>query len=296
MLFDQVRQEVVSKALATRTVQDCWPTWQRAWRSKDPTLEGQPQVDNLLDLADSLAEVFRSTRGANGRSQASLAGGGHAWESLVLWYLNLCLIGSRSVVLKLKADWPEPIKEAMTVSYGNHQTNTESDLLAITFRDDRTELPIVQPRALRRYFSEFCRSNFRSLAVTVIQCKTNWNDSAQIPMLWDMVYQAQGFRGHRITVGKNNFQPSTLADFTYAFATVPTTRVESINPNSMPVLRVRGLSGGNYWGRPTASGIALSLKELFNKARVGPSEGSKVRETLHTYLPRLHSRYAYFNV
>lgn len=33
-----------------------------------------------------------------------------------------------------------------------------------------------------------------SIDINVIQCKTNWNDNAQIPMLWDMVYNAQSFK------------------------------------------------------------------------------------------------------
>ena len=36
-----------------------------------------------------------------------------------------------------------------------------------------------------------CEKHFTSLEIHIIQCKTNWNDNAQIPMLWDMVYSAQ---------------------------------------------------------------------------------------------------------
>ena len=33
-----------------------------------------------------------------------------------------------------------------------------------------------------------------------LQCKTNWNDNAQIPMLWDLIYNAQGFKISNISV------------------------------------------------------------------------------------------------
>src|SRR5690606_33300354 len=67
----------------------------------------------------------------------SQVSGGHAWEGLVCWYLNLCLVGTRAVVIKNPIQWPTPVRDALTVTYGNVRTNKESDLLGIVFPDDQ---------------------------------------------------------------------------------------------------------------------------------------------------------------
>ncbi|MCH1941641.1 hypothetical protein [Holdemania massiliensis] len=42
--------------------------------------------------------------------------------------------------------------------------------------------------------------DFYEIEKQIIQCKTNWNDNAQVPMFWDAVYAADRFR-NGITVG-----------------------------------------------------------------------------------------------
>jgi hypothetical protein len=101
------------------------------------------------------------------------------------------------------------------------------------------------------------------MGVGIIQCKTNWNDNAQIPMLWDMIYSAGGFRGRNITIGRNNFSIQSLKQFSYSFVTVPSNHRGVYNQNSVCVKRVTNLSGGNYWGKPTVPYVAKSLKEIF---------------------------------
>ena len=98
----------------------------------------------------------------------------------------------------------------------------------------------------------------------VIQCKTNWNDNAQIPMLWDMVYKARVFADQSVTIGRNGYNISRLKRFTYSFVTMPSQR-RPISKGSMAVNRVAKLSGGNFWGRPSQQGVALSLSEIFNR-------------------------------
>lgn len=103
--------------------------------------------------------------------------------------------------------------------------------------------------------------DFNEIEKHIIQCKTNWNDNAQVPMLWDAVYAADRFR-NGITVGQNGYSIRNVDMFTYSFATVPTVKLEKIKKDSTCVLRVRNLSGGNYWGLPSQIGIADSLKEM----------------------------------
>lgn len=44
-----------------------------------------------------------------------------------------------------------------------------------------------------------------NLEAHIIQCKTNWNDNAQIPMLWNMVYATKDFKENKIYRSKNYY-------------------------------------------------------------------------------------------
>jgi hypothetical protein len=80
-------------------------------------------------------------------------------------------------------------------------------------------------------------------------------------MLWDMIYNSSTFRIPYVSVGRNGVNPSSYRQFSYAFVTVPSNKDE-YKPMSTSVLRVKGLTGGNYWGKVTAQNIAASVKEL----------------------------------
>lgn len=251
------------------------------WRACEPTWK--PHIDQLtnnltnaqavLDLGANLSDIFRGT-GGSGRSQSDVSAGGTAWECLVTYYLNLVFTGTNCVALKYKKGLvPTAMQDATTVSYGNHQTNSESDICVVLYPDD-FKFPSPQ-KTIKGYMdrlnAEVAR-RFVDMQLGVIQCKTNWNDNAQIPMLWDMVYRASFGAGTRITVGRNGRnvrallrqQPGTqsLKGFTYSFVTVPTTRGK-FTPTSTAVKRVDNLTGGNYWGQPSVNGVAKSIQEIF---------------------------------
>jgi hypothetical protein len=262
--IEQLRKRVIDKQMSLATMQNVWPVWQPEIR-KLITSSYIPTHIELKNIGNNLSNIFKST--SNGRTQSSVSAGGTAWEALVCWYLNLCLIGSRTVIVRAsKSLVPTPISDCITVMYGSVSSNTESDLLAITFpqvcfennNDFRTD------KNLKSYFDEELTANFTNTELTVIQCKTNWNDNAQIPMLWDLIYRSVGF-GNAATVGINGFINTALAKFSYAFVTVPTVDSSKIKPNSTAVLRVRALSGGNYWGMATNNSIALNVFELITK-------------------------------
>ena len=42
-------------------------------------------------------------------------------------------------------------------------------------------------------------------------------------------------------------------------------RPSKFKPQGMAVKRIWGLSGGNYWGHPSKSDVALSVAEIFNR-------------------------------
>jgi hypothetical protein len=227
------------------------------WKPEIKEKLGVVTAASIFDLGDHLSAIFRSNV-VPGRDNASLSQGGTAWECLVCWYLNLVLWGTNTVAIRPHGNFlPSVIKDALTVSIQNHQTNTESDLVVISIpQSEKLSAPSLNEIDL------LIKSEVAQVAVSVVQCKTNWNDNSQIPMLWDLIYNSSSFRVPNVTVGRNGVSPVSFKNFTYSFVTVPTSRGD-FTPTNLPVLRVRGLTGGNYWGRSTSAGVARSLKEFF---------------------------------
>lgn len=273
-----LRRKSVQAIFNTNTVQTAWPIWINKIHQK---LGPNYSENDLINLGDHLAEIFTSTA-SPGRDQGSLSAGGTAWESLVCWYINLCCAGSRTVALKTMSMVPRPIQDAITINYANFACNTESDITVLVFPNAPDyNLPISQLNIRNANGNQIqttigsgginplvldflTERDFLQTEIGVIQCKTNWNDNAQIPMLWDMIYSAGGFRGRNITIGRNNFSIQQIPNFTYAFVTVPSNNRANYTTSSVAVKRVTNLSGGNFWGKTTNIGIARSVKEIFN--------------------------------
>lgn len=206
---------------------------------------------------------------------------------------------------------PKPIQDAITVNYGNFACNTESDITVITFPDlpdysiDINTLSIenngvgIETFNRNRFNPEItdylCGRDFDNFEIGVIQCKTNWNDNAQIPMLWDMIYSANGFRGRNITIGRDGYNIHDTANFTYAFVTVPSNKRAKYNSNSVAVKRVTNLSGGNFWGKPTEQHVARSLKEIFNN-NYQAGYPHNIRTEIKNAIPRLSQDLSYFKI
>ena len=310
-IVEKLREESVKKLFSVNGFQSVWPTWQTVISSKAPT----PTARQIINLGDNLREIFYSTNtSAGNRSQSDVSGGGANWEALVCWYLNLCTIGRRTIVIKHnKALIPTPISNAITVNYGNFISNTESDLIAITFPDlpeysmDKDDIVVndedgnpvnLYTRNSYNYLdvlNALVARDFSRIEIHIIQCKTNWNDNAQIPMLWDMIYSSTAFRAD-ITIGREGYNMNNAHLFSYAFATVPTVKPEKITRSSVAVSRVRNLSGGNYWGKPSEDGIASSIKEMLNR---NLSTGASIShiDSINNAIPELTPSgiYSYFN-
>ena len=235
-------------------------SFEKAWAVWKPSIESKIKHSrdsgSLFDLGDCLSEIFKTTR-VSGRDQGTLSGGGTAWECLVTWYLNLIFWGTHVIVVRQNIRFvPECISNCVTVTIANNQTNTESDLLIFSVPD-------------HGFFSgdnvydlnNFLKAKLSQIDLVVLQCKTNWNDNSQIPMLWDMIYNSES-RLSNVSVGINGVNPQALKNFSYGFVTVPTNKSEKMKPSSVSVLRVKNLTGGNYWGMPTTPDIAASLKEF----------------------------------
>lgn len=301
------RKISVESLFSTATMQNCWPIWKT---SIIEILGDSYNETDIINLGDHLSEIFRST-GGEGRGQSEVSGGGTAWESLVCWYVNLCSVGSRTVAIRKMSLVPKPIQDAITVNYGNFACNTESDITVITFPDiEEYNLEIenllvinneitIEPSIKGRFNKELsdflCSRDFDNFEIGVIQCKTNWNDNAQIPMLWDMIYSANGFRGRNITIGREGFNIHDASNFTYSFVTVPSNQRANYTSNSVAVKRVTNLSGGNYWGKPTEQHVARSLKEIFtNNFQSGYP--NNIRTELRNAIPNLGEDFSYFKL
>jgi hypothetical protein len=243
------------------------PSFQLGWPSRKDFLlgkTGKRSRSDIINIGDHLSEAFLLGKAA-GRSQAGVSTAGVAWEGLVTWYMNVCLTGTNCVCLRGNAFMPEPIKQALQVSFSNKVLRSESDV-AILALPGAPEASVDSSKVsvLKGKLEEYCENNYHNLGLINIQCKTNWNDNAQIPMLWNMLY-TQARKGAMISngfsIGGSAYSLRGLGYFAYAFATVPTNNFEEYKSSDLCVLRAQTMSGGNYWGRPTRNGVARSLKE-----------------------------------
>lgn len=306
-IIEYLREESVNNLFKAKGFNTAWPIW----KDKINSLASTPTATQVLSLGDHLKEVFYTTNISNQRSQSDVSGGGANWEALVCWYLNLCSIGRRTVIIKhTKKLIPEPISNAITVNYGSFISNTESDLIAITFpyKSDylvnKEEISILDENGrqviagsgkkyhLLPVLNALVARDFSEIEIHIIQCKTNWNDNAQIPMLWDMIYSAKTFKTG-ITIGREGYSIANAKLFSYAFATVPTVKLDKLTPTSVAVQRVRNISGGNYWGLQTKSGVASSIKEILERNLKTGAKDNHLK-TIKDALPLFESDYAYF--
>lgn len=285
-IIEYARELSIKKLFETNGFSTVWPTWKN--KIQTDIFNSAPPTEHLIySIGDSLRDIFRTT-GQAGRSQSDVSGGGANWEALVCWYLNICLIDRRTFVLKHNKDLiPSPIKDAITVNYGNFRSNTESDLIAITF-PDKAEYTIDKEQILindihgnsvdinkgKNYnflpiLDALVARDFDDIEIHIIQCKTNWNDNAQIPMLWDAVYSANTFR-NGISVGTNGYSIHDAKRFTYSFVTVPSNQIKkngrlTYKNTSTAVLRVLNLSGGNYWDYHQKLALQVQSKSFLNE-------------------------------
>lgn len=251
-----------------------WPYFEPLIRK---TLGSEPTSQQLLGLGSKLSEIFQSN--AVGRTQSGVSSAGTTWECLVVWYLNLVFAGTHTVAIRPHSSFTPPsISNATAVTIGNTRTNTESDLIVFTVpeSDSVNEYGFVT-------IESAISMDTNRVNVGVVQCKSNWNDNAQVPMLWGLIYASAGAISttKNVAIGSNGVSPSSFASFTYSFVTVPTSR-GPFNPTSLAVLRVSALSGGNYWGHPTRNGVAQSLSEFFTANFSGSFTGS-VSNSMNAY-------------
>ena len=225
------------------------------WKKDIKTSFGSPFNGNsLFELGNNLSNIFKKTSDDT-QSQSQKTAGGAAWECLITWYLNLIFWNTPVIAVRSKKDFvPSCIMDSLTVTISANSTNSESDIVIF----DVPEHYIFDKNNLKIH--EHYENNIEKSTLINLQCKTNWNDSAQIPMLWDMVYNSTSKLPH-VSVGRNGFNPQSYLNFKYAFVTVPTQK-RPIKSDSVAVARVKNITGGNYWGKETKKDVALCINEL----------------------------------
>lgn len=262
---DKFRFETLETMSKLGSFSSSWPYFEKEIRA---FLGVNPDAQKILELGGHLEKVFRSNV-VPGRSNSAVSTGGTAWECLVAWYLNLVFVGTQVLVGRPSQKFtPSCISKALSIVIANHQTNTESDLIAFSVPrvKSKDSLNLAEINKAISLDTALC-------SVGVIQCKTNWNDNAQIPMLWDLIYQFSRNPIPRVNVGVDGYSPSSFRDFSYAFVTVPTVSTQ-FKASSLAVLRVTNLSGGNYWGKPTQNGVARRVSEYFTSNFASEFTGS----------------------
>jgi hypothetical protein len=225
---------------------------------------------HIVGLGDALSDAFQIPSLRNSRNQSSLSQAGDAWTRLVAYYLNLALAGTDAIALTETAA-PQCLKKALKVTYHtNSATALESDLdLVVVHAPGASNIAPVKSfkNSAQKEFSAYAEAHFAELSAVLFQLKTNWNDSAQPAMLWNMVYNlaAKGMPDNGFSVGSGGFHLKALKSFLYAFATVPTQKdLSKFKSTHVPVLRVLGCSGGAYWGRPSVPGVMNSVTAFFD--------------------------------
>lgn len=189
------------------------------------------------------------------------------WRDLVLWYLNLCYAGTHAVAVTKRFVLP-CVRDALSINYDNRSVKSDMDIVVLACPALLDPVPgVLGEKAMLARADALLGESFGKSAVVNVQAKTHWNDSAQTPMLWNVIYRQARLRQiveNGFGVGRGMWSIANLGDFGYAFVCAPSNR-EALNyePHRVAVLRVRGMTAGAYWGHPTRNGVAASIGEFF---------------------------------
>lgn len=270
VMIEKWRKAIIDDLFESASIKKVWPAWQKEISRRLPELNGRA----IFDLGDAFAEIFNSCA-----SEKSLAGS--LFESLTVLYCNMCLIGKPALVIPKKERFlPHCITDALAVNYFSVRLEPDLSVIGLVFQSSDEEAVFnsdliheiqsaefsdkIKALRLKRTIDLFTSDHFNDVTINAVKCKTNWNDTAQIPMLWDMVYEnafvSETNGSQPIHIGQNDYRV-TRERFTYAFLTLPTNTKE-IKPDSVSVLRVKHLSGGTYWGLKSIKGTAQNIKEM----------------------------------
>ena len=183
--IDEFRLQILSQVASVKSLKNSWPNFSY---ELDKLITSNPNENQIFLIGEHLSAIFRANS-APGRSQSLVSGGGAAWECLVTWYLNLVFWGTDLVATRQNKKFiPQVLFDAFSVTIANFKTNTESDIVVYS-------IPNVGKLSKLKLkdINELISSDIQNVDTSIVQCKTNWNDNAQIPMLWDLIYNSNNF-------------------------------------------------------------------------------------------------------
>jgi hypothetical protein len=291
--LDSFRLETLATLSEIRSFKGTWPHLQKEIRR---SLGVAPTGEDVFRLGDGLSGIFLSVTASraeaakleshlqgpsrapapvsSSRGQSEVSTAGVVWECLISWYLNFVCHGTDLMAARrTKENTPTVITDAISVTLHGYSTTSESDVVVFSVPG----LEKVSGTLKINSLNEMIRSDTETCSVAIVQCKTNWNENAQIPMLWDLIYRSLPFVNvASIQLGRNGVTPRSFKDnsIKYAFMTVPTNKNATYKAGGVPVTRVLGLSGGNYWGKPTEQGVATGFSDFLNNNFSAHFQGS----------------------
>ena len=238
---DQFRLQTLDTMSKVKAFSESWAIWRPAVHN---LCSLTPTAEQIFSLGNHLSSIFQSNHIAD-RGQSGVSVAGKAWECLIVWYLNLVFWGTNVVAITpLKKHTPKILLNGLAITISNHATNSESDIIVFSIPDgdviDKLSLAEINKRIDNKILDTF---------VTVVQCKTSWADNAQIPMLWDLIYNSTGNRIPNVHVGREGVSPTSFGKFSYAFVTVPTPpRQNSCRPDMMMTMGATRKRDGSLRG------------------------------------------------
>jgi hypothetical protein len=274
-LVERFRGYVVDHALTRSSFEPSWPVRREILKDALPT--PPTSARQLVDIGDRMAAAQRMTTAAGaaagGRGQSSVTVAGTSWMVLVAYYLNVVYAGTDAVAVS-RATAPQSIKSAMKVSYGGASVEGDLDVALIVLPDaSRRGEPLLvgsdtaQRAAARDEYRQLFDAGFTNAYVCLIACKTNWNDSVQSAMLWNLLYSLRAAGGTLpggLSIGSGGYSLDRLAGFTNALATVPSNNPTGFTTTGMPVQRARTMTGGYYWGYPRKAHVVENIKSMLD--------------------------------
>ena len=297
-----------------RVAMDTWEKCMRTHIGYTEKMSSREHAEKIFELGEHLRDVFFSTKDESEESttsetQSMKSSGGRLWERLVAYYLNYCLANTRTVVFTGVPKF-EAIRTAVT--FNDMDSASEVDLLAVTFPEkpefqddifdirvfnqaDGMSIPIEiinntrisEKTRMNRLADYYINMSYPEIGIHVIQCKTNWNDDIQTPMLWGLLYDLSrsGVRlpvSSSIAFGSGKYTLPRLDDFSYSFVALPSQNngeyetdlekrkrlsisfEQKFSEENLPVKRAKFIKGGYYWGLPKHNTIH-PVGELLNR-------------------------------